>query len=229
MSKLYVFTYQASDCSFTVSCNGFEVFNCKDGGGGGGQLNPYMIGKNNEVRVKFSHKGENASFKGGVQEAQEGDMMDTSAGGDMTLPEGDEIVHVFDGEADGVKTLLEQAQPSDAGTMLKFALNYTKAIREGDMDTLKKFNRYRVQQASKEYGMPVEALEPQMMEMFSSFKNGGADVGEGDLNVRMITQDKIFEVKRKDGNDLLHMKEEGGSSSSGFIAAVLEDGPQIVM
>lgn len=228
MSKLYVFTYQASDCSFTVTCNGFEVFNCKDGGGGGGQFNPYMLGKGNEVRIKFTHKGENASFKAGMKEAQEGDMMDTSEGDDWTLPEGDEIVFTFDGEADGLRTLLDQAQETDADTMMKFALDYTKAIREGDTPALKKFNRYRVQEASKDFGMPVEALEPQLLGMFEAFKNGGADVEEGDLNVRMITQNKIFEVKRKDGNELLYIKQEDGSSSAGFIAAVLEDGPQVV-
>lgn len=228
MSKLYVFTYQASDCAFAVTCNGFEVFNCEDGGGGGGQLNPYMLGKGNELRIKFTRKGENASFKGGLQEAQEGDMMDTGLADDMTLPDGDEIVHVFDGEADGLRTLLDQAQPTDAETMLKFALDYTKAVREGDTPTLKKFNRYRVQEASKDFGMPVEALEPQLLGMFEAFKNGGADVGEGDLDVRMIIDDKLFEVRRKDGNTLLHVKEEDGSSSAGFVGAILEDGPQVV-
>ena len=228
MSKMYVLTYQASNCSFTVTCNGFEVFSCDDGGGGGGQLNPYMIGKGNELRIKFTNKGEGASFKAGIKEAQEGDMMDTSQGDDFSLPDGDEIVHTFDGEADGLKTLLDQAQTTDADAMLKFALDYCKAIREGDTDTLKKANRFRLQEASKDFGMPIEAIEPQMMGMFEAFKNGGADVGEGDLDVKMITQDKIFEVKRKDGNALLYLKEEDGSSSSGFIAAVLEDGPQVV-
>jgi hypothetical protein len=227
MPKFYVFTYQASDCAFTVTCNGFQVFDCKDGGGGGGPLNPYMLGKGNELRIKFTRKGDNASFSAGIQEGQEGDMMDTSAGGDMTLPEGDEIVHVFDGDADDLKTLLDQASKGDADTMLKFAMDYCQAIREGDMDALKTHNRFRLEQASKDFGVPLEQLAPQMLEMFASFKDA-ANVGPDDVDVRMITHDKVWEVRRKDGNALLYMEEDGGSMSVDFIVAVLEDGPQVV-
>ncbi|MCC7509297.1 MAG: hypothetical protein IT464_07965 [Planctomycetes bacterium] len=228
MAKFVVCTYKANDCAFTATCNGFEVFNCKDGGSGMAQLTPHLIGKGNVLRFKFTHKGPDASFSSGVREADEGEMVNSLEDGDLQMPAGNELVHTFDSQFDELKQLLDTASVADEGTMLAFAMAYCKAIRTGNKAALKKYNRYRMAEASKTFGIPLEALEPQMLEMFTFFKDGGADVGEGDVEVHMITHDKIFEVKRKDGNPLLFKKEEDGSSSSNFIAAILADGPQVV-
>ena len=228
MGKFVICTYQASDCAFTATCNGFEVFNCKDGGSGMAQLTPYLIGKGNVLRFVFTRKGPHASFSSGVREAEEGEMVDSRQDGDMQMPEGNELVHTFDSQFDELKQLLDTASVADAKTMLAFARDYCKAIKSGDKPALRKFNRYRMAEASKTFGVPLETVEPGMLEMFTFFRDGGADVSVEDLEVQMITHDKVFEVKRKDGNPLLFKEEEDGSSSSNFIAAILQDGPQVV-
>lgn len=228
MAKIYVCTYQADDCAFVATCNGFPVFDCKDGGSGMAQLNQHLIGKGNVLRFQFTHKGPDAKFSTGVREAKEGEMVNTLEEGDIGMPAGNELVHTFDTEADDLKVLLDSAKASNAKAMLEFALKYRDAIKGGDLAALRKFNRYRMEEAAKQFGMPVDALAEQMLGMFEFFKDGGIDVEAADLVVTDLCQGKIWEVKRSDGNPLLYKKEEDGSSSSGFIAAILGDGPQVV-
>lgn len=228
MSKIYVCTYQADDCAFTATCNGFPVFECKDGGSGMAQLNQHLIGKGNVLRFQFTHKGPKAEFSAGVREAKEGEMVNTLEEGDLTMPKGKELVHTFDSEGGDLKVLLDSAKASNAKAMLDFALKYRDAIKAGDLAALRKFNRYRVEEAAKQFGMPIDALAGQMLGMFEFFKDGGVDVEAANLVVTDLCQGKIWEVKRSDGNPLLYKKEEDGSSSSGFIAAILNDGPQVV-
>lgn len=228
MSIIYVCTYRADDCAFVATCNGFPVFECKDGGSGMAQLNQHLIGKGNVLRFKFTHKGPKAEFSAGVREATEGEMVNTLEEGDLTMPKGDELLHTFDSESGDLKELLDAAKATDAKAMLDFALKYRDAIKSGDMAALRKHNRYRMEEAAKQFGMPVDALAEQMLGMFEFFKDGGVDVEAKDLVVTDLCQGKIWEVKRTDGNPLLYKKEEDGSSSSGFIAAILSDGPQVV-
>jgi len=228
MSKIYVCTYQADDCAFTATCNGFPVFDCKDGGSGMAQLNQHLIGKGNVLRVKFTHKGPGAKFSAGIREAKEGEMVNSLEEGDLAMPKGDELVHTFDSEANELKVLLDSAKPSDAKAMLDFALKYRDAIKGSDLAALRKFNRYRMEEAAKQFGMPLEALAERMLEMFTFFKDGGIDVEAANLVATDLCQGKVWEVERSDGNPLLYKKEEDGSSSSAFIAAILSDGPQVV-
>ncbi|MBX3460043.1 MAG: hypothetical protein KF696_08760 [Planctomycetes bacterium] len=227
MSKMLVCTYKADDCAFTATCNGFQIFNADDGGSGVAQLNPYLIGKGNVLRFVFTRKGPDAKFSSGVREAEEGEMVNSLEDGDLAMPEGNELVHTFDSEQADLKEILDNAKPADAKAMLDFAMQYCDAIKAGDHDTLKKFNDYRISEAAKMFGLPKDAMTEQLLGMFEFFKPG-VNIGRGDLEAIEICQGKVWEVKRKDGNPLLYIKEEDGSSSSSFIAAFLKDGPQVV-
>lgn len=228
MGKLYVLNYQAADCSFDVTCNGFPVGQCKDGGFGLIQLNPFMIGKGNVLRLRFTAKGPKAELTGGVQEPQQGDVVESTRPGALSLPAGDELVHTFDGEEDGFKRVLDGAKKTDAKAILDFAIRYRDAVKSGDAASLRKFNRIRVADAAAAYGMAVEAIEPQLLGMLEFFKDGGVDVKAADLTATPWCDGRIWEVRRKNGDPFLCKRGDDGVNSSPFFAAVMEDGPQVV-
>lgn len=227
MSKFLVCTYKATDCSFTATCNGFPLFDAKDGGSGMAQLNPYLIGKGNVLRFVFTNKGPNAEFSTGIREAEEGEMVNSLEDGDMGMPDGDELVHVFDSEMAELKPILDAAKPADAKAMIDFAIKYRDAIKAGDTAALHKYNDLRITEAAKTFGLPRDAMAQQLMGMFEFFKDG-VNFEAGDLDAIELCQGKIWEVRRKGGKPLLYIEEEDGSSSSNFIAAYLQDGPQVV-
>ncbi|MBE7492264.1 MAG: hypothetical protein HS108_10975 [Planctomycetes bacterium] len=228
MNPIVVCTYKADDCAFVATCNGFPVFDVQDGGSGMAQLNPYLIGKGNELRFVFTRRGPGAAFSAGVREAEPGEMVSTLEDGALGLPAGDELTHRFDSAADDFRAVLDQARPADAAAMIAFALQYRDAIRAGDGAALARFNETRVRDAARQFGMPPEALAENLMEMLGFFREGGVDVEAADLEALSLCGGKVWEVRRKDGRALLFKEEDGGSNSSAFFAALMPGGPQIV-
>ncbi len=223
-------TMNADGCAFVATVNGFPIFRHEGDAPWSGStvLDPVLIGKGNKLEVKFTRKDPNARFSASVKAHEPGDIVDTSEKGDLTLPDGDLLEHTFDSEADSFKSLLENAKPADAKSMIDFALKYRDAIRSGDTKAMLALNRLRINDIAAVHGAPPEMLEPQILEMLKEFAQGGADFEAEDIEAIGWCNNKVWELRRKDGAALLHKKEQDGSMSSETYAAILPEGPQVV-
>lgn len=230
MSKFVHLTVNGQDCDFVLTCNGFPVYRQEgsDPFAFSGPINSYLIGKGNKLVVKFTRKGPGARFAAGIADVAQGDIVDTSDASGLSLPEGDTIEHTFDSEENSFQSLLAEAKPADEKSMLDFAVKFRDAIRNGDNDTLLAVQKFRIAGAAKAYGMPVEVIQPQLLEMMSSMAEGGADFEPGDIEAIGWCDNRIWELRRKNGDALLHKKEEDGSFSMQAFVSVLKDGPQLV-
>lgn len=219
-----------ADCDFLVTCNGFPVYRHEgvDPFAFSGPINHYLVGKGNKLQVQFSRKGGNARFEAGISNLSAGDMADTSDASDISLPDGDSLEHSFDSDEDGFSALLAEATPADEKSMLDFAIKFRDALRGGDESGLLAPQRFRMEGAAKTYGMPIEVIKPQLMEMMKGLADGGANFEAGDIEALGWCDNRIWEIRRKDGNALLYKKEEDGSFSMPAFVAVLKDGPQLV-
>jgi hypothetical protein len=223
-------TVNADRCHFIATCNGFPVFEHKGDQNWSGSyaVDPFLIGKGNKLQFKFTDKEPDASFSASVKVASPGDMVDTGEKGDLGLPTGDVLEHTFDSEKDSFKAVLEKAQPTDAKTVIDFALKFRDAVRAKDDKTMLAMNRMRLDDIAALHDAPAEALEPQILEMMHAFADGGTDFEAGDLEAIGWCDNKVWQVRRKDGNALLYVKEQDGSMSSEAYIAMLPDGPQVV-
>jgi hypothetical protein len=224
------FTANADQCSFVATCNGFPVFRADADSSwlGSSALNPYLVGKGNRLVVKFTGKGANARFSASVKEMNPGDIVDTLEEGDLKLPQGDTLEHVFDSSDGTFKGVLDQAKPSDAKTMIDFAMKFRDIVRAGDMAALTALNRIRINDIAAALGMPAEQIEPQLVGFMQAFQEGGADFEAGDVEAVAWCDNKLWELRRKDGHPLLYKKEEDGSMQAETFAATMPGGIQIV-
>jgi hypothetical protein len=223
-------TVNADRCKFIATCNGFPIFEHKGDSpwSGTNAVDPYLVGNGNKLRFTFTHKEPDATFSASVKEVRPGDVVDTSEQGDLTLPDGNVLEHTFDSEKDPFKAVLDKANPTDAKTVIDFALKLRDAVRATDDKALLAMNRLRINDIAALYEAPPEALEPQILGMLQSFADGGADFEAGDLDATGWCDNKVWQVRRKNGDALLHVKEPDGSMSSEAYIAMLPDGPQVV-
>lgn len=236
MAKIWQLSTQYSGINANGTINGYPAFKAETAGSGEAgfataPLNPFLIGKGNVLKVEITAKGDNAKLKCSVEDAMTGDVIDTGLADEIAIPDGDPphtIEIRFDSEADGFKELLEKAQPTDAGTVTEFALKVRDTLNSGDKDAIIKLFMPKFEALSAAFGHPLEAMIASVGDMIEHFTSKKYEFSAEDVAPVAHCDNRLWDLRDKEGNALIRIVEEDGSSSLDLTVAVLPDGPAVV-
>ncbi len=214
-------------------CNDYPIFTMKADGNSGesAPLNPVLIGKGNVFRIEITELGENPSLKFGIQGAEEGDVVNSMDGDEIDLS-GDLPISVsktFDSTQDDFRGLLETCQPSDVETMTALALKIRDTINSGDKTAIATMLEKKFTIIAKVMGIPPESVAEMTEGMSEELASNGIKLEAEDLALVPCCDNRLWQLKRKDGQDLILVEEEDGSMSVEATAALTADGPAIVL
>lgn len=227
--------YAGLDAKGTI--NGFPVFTADTAGSGEtgfatAPLNQYLVGAGNVLRIEVTGKGEGARLSCSVEDAQTGDIIDTGHAAEIELPAGDppHVVEIpFDSEMDDFRSLLERVRPSDAETMTAFALRLRDALNGGDSETVMGWFRPKFESAASAFGYPVEMVMKQAGGMIEAFSGKNLAFEAADVDARPCCDDRLWNLKNRDGKALIRIEEGDEIMSLDVCAAALPDGIAVVL
>lgn len=236
MAKIWQLSANYSGITAKATINGFPVFEADTGGSGESgfataPLNPFLVGKGNVLRIEVSQMADGAKLSCSVEDAMTGDVIDTGNAAEVPLPAGEPphvIEQTFDSEMDGFKTLLEQAQPSTAEAMTEFALGVRDALNSGDSAAIMALLKPKFETIATDFGQPLEMVMQQAGQMVAAFSASKHVFEAADVDARPCCDNRLWELKNKDGKALIRIEEDGGLMSLDLCAAQMPDGIAIV-
>jgi len=237
MGSIWQLVANYAGLTATIRCNGYPVATLDSESSGSGafstqQLNPYLVGAGNVLRIEITAVRDGARLAFRVIGASEGDMVSTDDADPVEIPAGEPphvIEHAFDADVDPFRALLAQAQPTDAATMTAFALQVRDAINSGDATAFLDLARPKFEAIANMMGMPLEALTEQIAPMVGFFASQPHAFEAADVVPQGHCEGKIWDLVRADGSPLIRIEEEDGHSSMNLVAALLPGGPAIVL
>lgn len=228
MTLFYQLSMAGSDVAADVTINGFPLHAGEVAGSLATVLNPFLIGKGNQLKFLFGHRGPAAQFQGALQTVKQGEVPTTVAAGDFALPAGGELVHTFDSETAAFAPVLQAAQPARPEDLLALALTIRDLLRDRDVKRLMRLFAPKLAGYATAFGAPTAMLEADIAGGLAEFFDSDLDFGAEDLSAMPWCDDKVFLLVRNDGRALMHKTQPEGVLSLHIYAAVLKDGPTIV-
>jgi len=220
----------------TGTCNGFPVMKADTGESGESgfttmPLNPVLIGKGNVLRIEVTQKSDDAEFNCSVEDAMTGDIIDTGNAAKIELPEGDppHVIEIkFDSPQDLFAGLLAKAEPADEKSVVDYAIKLRDMLNGKDVDGLMKAFTPKFEDMSKAFEQPLEMMMQQARGMIEAFCSARHEFEAADVNAIPCCDNKLWELKNKEGEPLIQVKEEDGVMRMDACVARLPDGIAIV-
>lgn len=228
MTLFYQLTMSGSDLAADVTINGFPLHVGEIDGSMGTVLNPFLVGKNNQLKFSFGRRGPAARFEGALQSLQQGDQPTLLPGGELLLPTGNELVHTFDSESAAFATVLAGAQPASADALLELALRLRDLLRARDTAQLLKLFAPKLACYAEAFGAPLPALTADIADGLRQFFDSDLGFEAGDIMAQPWCDGRVYLLCRQDGRALVHKDQPDGTLSMHIYAAMMEGGPAIV-
>jgi len=228
MTLFYQLGMSGGDLDVDVTINGFPLHAGELAGSLGTVLNPFLVGKGNQLKFAFGRRGAGAEFQGALQTVKEGEMVSTLASGEFKLSQANEITHSFDSETAGFAAILDAAQPVTGESLLPFALKIRDLLRTRNTNGLMKLFEPKLQCYAEAFGAPLSALQNDIASGLREFLDSDLKFEATDLVAQPWCGGKVHLLARKDGTSLVHKPQGDGSLSMHVYAAMLADGPAIV-
>ena len=236
MAKIWQLSANYSGVDVKGTINGFPVFDGATAGSGESgfataPLNPFLIGKGNVLRIEVTAKADGGKLSCSVEDAMTGDIVDTGNAAEIPLPDGDPphvIEQTFDSEMEGFAKLLAEAKPSDEASMVAFALKLRDMLNAGDKDGVLALFKPKFEAISADFGQPIDMIMGQAGQMVAAFTSAKHEFESGDVDARPHCDNKLWELKHKNGHALIRIEEDGGSMSLDVCAAQMPGGIEIV-
>lgn len=233
MRRIHQFIYWIADAQCSGTINGFPILETGLAGGSGGiPLDPYLIGKDNVLRLEILRAGEAPRVRMEVRAMDPGDLCDPCGLPDARLPDSipGAIERRFDSETDHFARILARAAPSDALAMVAFGMRLRDAFRAGNAQALRSFFRPKIEVIAALMEAPAATIEASLGTMLGEFEESDLRFGPEDLEALPHCGGKVWEIRRKDRRPLLDAPdpEGNGHRSLQVFAADLGGGPAIV-
>jgi hypothetical protein len=237
MAKIWQLSAQYSGLNANGTINGFPAFTADTAGSGEAgfataPLNPFLIGKGNVLKVEITAKANDPALKCSVEDAMTGDIIDTGLADEIAIPDGDppHVIEIkFDSDVSGFEKLLEKARPTDAKAITDFAISMRDTLNSGDTDAALGLFKTKFEAMSAAFGQPMDMMMEQARGMVEAFTSVKHEFGPEDVDPRPCCDNKLWELRHKDGKPLIRIIEEDGHMALDAVVAVLPDGPAIVL
>lgn len=231
MPTFHQLSLSGGDLDLDVTINGFPVHEGKLDGSSSMPLNPFLIGKGNELRFVIKHRGREAQLEGALQTLKPGDMADTTAAGDFKLPDAgapQEFTHRFDSDMAPFSKVLQSAKPASAAEILPLAITIRDALRKRNKGPVLKVLTPKLEVLSQAFEAPVDTIRNDVQGFLEELYDSDLAFETSDLEVISHCNGKVHNLRRKDGKPLIRREVEDGSISMAIFAALLPDGPAVV-
>lgn len=244
MSKFAKYILDCTDVGGIGYCNGYPVFTLKSDSSHcqSAPLNKVLVGKDNLLSIKITALGDDPMLNFMVQKA-DGDMVVSTDGCDEIDLSGElpiDVKLVFDSPQSGFAALLETVQPSDIETMTAYALKVRDTINSRDSAAITALFEKKFLKQAEEMGWDMDTERQKITNVVEELVRTGIELKDEAAAPEPCCGDKLWRLKRKDGNDLVYIKEvnhdgliymmeEDGSMSIELTAGLTADGPAIVL
>lgn len=233
MAKFVQYTLNYNNVGGIGYCNDYPIFTMKADANSAesAPLNPVLIGKGNVFRIEITELGEKPAITFGISGAKEGEAVSTSDGEQIDLSSELPIKYSknFDTEQNDFKGLLETCLPSDLATMTALALKVRDTINSGDKAAIAAMLENKFSLIARVMGVPAENVAEMTGSMADELASSGITLEADDIALVSCCDNRLWQLKRKDGRDIILVEEKDGSMTIEATAALTADGPAIVL
>jgi len=208
MQKFYQFSYWLDNATCEATINGFPIFNRPiKGGSGGGPIDPYLIGRNNKLRIEATPTDENAVFRFSLIEMDAGSM----GGGiedmeNQSLTPGKTLVieREFDSDNAPFAPTLNSATTPTREELHAFAESLKSKLAARDTEAIVSMCRPKIEMIALVYGAPFEVMSAQIAEMIAEFAICDFTFDTATINLVPHCDGKVWEFRKADGAPFVH-------------------------
>lgn len=231
MPTFHQLSLSGGDIDVDVLINGFPAHSGELDGSSSMPLNPFLIGKGNELRFVIKRRGPEARLEGALQTLKPGDMADTLAAGDFKLPDAgapQEFVHTFDSEMAPFRKILESAKPAGAAEILPLAVTIRDSLRKRNKAAVMTALTPKLEVMSQAFEAPLDSIREDVQGFLQELFDSDLTFETTDLEVISHCRGKVHNLRRKNGKALILKETEDGAISMPVFAALLPGGPAVV-
>ncbi|MBK9973618.1 MAG: hypothetical protein IPP14_02425 [Planctomycetes bacterium] len=231
MPDFYQFSLSGGDLDLDVTVNGFPLHAGELDGSAAMVLNPYLIGKGNQLRCVVRRRGPDATLNGALQVMQPGDIADSLASGGLALPQGPaplDFSQSFDAKIAPFQPILQAAAAATPQQMLPFALVLRDLLRKRDKAGFMNLLQPKIDCYAAAFDEKPQAMRGDIEAGIAAYFNSDLDFELQDLVATPWCENKVFELRRSNGKALVYMQQEDGSMSMQVFVALINGKPAIV-